>query len=556
MDVNGKLSDGDLKKTEALHSNGQPVDDVIIIESEGDENKVVVETNIIEGPFEEHKEHRCDKTDNSAHEEASMSSDDDSDSDLYGFLRESENEQTSESDVEETDIEVALPEEKVEELVAEFHYVESKAAEAQESLEKESLEKIEAEVRLELSERLQGDALDLAVSIEMEQFKKEWSTELDDLEIRSAVLLEELDAAGVELPSLYKSIESQAPNVCETEAWKNRTHWVGSQVPEQANQSIRKADESLQSCRPVRRKHGRLLEEGASGFLAGKVPVVDDDSVQCHEKSWSSFNELIKSNEGAKTSFGSSNWASVYLANTPQEAAALGLQFPGVDEVEEIAEVDGAVDDIKCVDEIELSEEQRRKYRKVREEDDAKAIKRLRRYMEKRTDGWCKGNFGLASSSNGCCKLPLDDGVLDTNSGRPESEKQKMDKDEVSAELLKRTREDDVELDHKRSKTVVIESDDDMQMDRKLVLHIKDSEHSSAELEKGVDIIDLDLFPSQSPKFSDMDLPKAFKCTICTKMLNASDVHRHPVLDVAVCGSCRFLVIEKNRLEVNTYPLC
>uniref|UniRef100_A0A452YCA4 Uncharacterized protein n=1 Tax=Aegilops tauschii subsp. strangulata TaxID=200361 RepID=A0A452YCA4_AEGTS len=152
---------------------------------------------------------------------------------------------------------VALPEEKVEELVAEFHYVESKAAEAQESLEKESLEKIEAEVRLELSERLQGDALDLAVSIEMEQFKKEWSTELDDLEIRSAVLL-----------------------------------------------------------------------------------------------------------EGAKTSFGSSNWASVYLANTPQEAAALGLQFPGVDEVEEIAEVDGAVDDIKCVDEIELSEEQRRKYRK------------------------------------------------------------------------------------------------------------------------------------------------------------------------------------------------
>uniref|UniRef100_A0A452YC99 Uncharacterized protein n=1 Tax=Aegilops tauschii subsp. strangulata TaxID=200361 RepID=A0A452YC99_AEGTS len=106
MDVNGKLSDGDLKKTEALHSNGQPVDDVIIIESEGDENKVVVETNIIEGPFEEHKEHRCDKTDNSAHEEASMSSDDDSDSDLYGFLRESENEQTSESDVEETDIEV------------------------------------------------------------------------------------------------------------------------------------------------------------------------------------------------------------------------------------------------------------------------------------------------------------------------------------------------------------------------------------------------------------------------------------------------------------------
>jgi transcriptional regulator ATRX len=33
--------------------------------------------------------------------------------------------------------------------------------------------------------------------------------------------------------------------------------------------------------------------------------------------------------------------------------------------VEEIAEVEGAVDDIKGIDEIELSEEQRKKYRKV-----------------------------------------------------------------------------------------------------------------------------------------------------------------------------------------------
>ena len=81
------------------------------------------------------------------------------------------------------------------------------------------------------------------------------------------------------------------------------------------------------------RKHGRLLEEGASGFLAEKVPVGGDDSVQCHEKSWNSFNELINSKKSTKSSFGSSNWASVYLASTPQEAAALGLQFPGVDEV-------------------------------------------------------------------------------------------------------------------------------------------------------------------------------------------------------------------------------
>ena len=64
---------------------------------------------------------------------------------------------------------------------------------------------------------------------------------------------EQLDAAGVELPKLYKSIESQVPDVCETEAWKRRAHWAGTQVPEEANLSIKNADEYLQSCRPARR---------------------------------------------------------------------------------------------------------------------------------------------------------------------------------------------------------------------------------------------------------------------------------------------------------------
>jgi len=64
---------------------------------------------------------------------------------------------------------------------------------------------------------------------------------------------EQLDAAGVELPKLYKSIESQVPDVCETEAWKRRAHWAGSQVPEEANLSFKNADEYLQSCRPARR---------------------------------------------------------------------------------------------------------------------------------------------------------------------------------------------------------------------------------------------------------------------------------------------------------------
>lgn len=35
-------------------------------------------------------------------------------------------------------------------------------------------------------------------------------------------------------------------------------------------------------------------------------------------------------------SFGSKQWASVYLASTPQQAAELGLKFPGVDEVKSL----------------------------------------------------------------------------------------------------------------------------------------------------------------------------------------------------------------------------
>ncbi|GJN20779.1 hypothetical protein PR202_gb08197 [Eleusine coracana subsp. coracana] len=527
MDKNGILSDDKIKNVQPVQANGQLGDeDVIIIDAESDENKVGAKSD---GLF---KEHSSGTMDDGLHEEASVS-DDDSEIDSYeSFLHESDNEQASAS---EEDIEVPLTEEEVEELITEFLEVESKAAQAQESLEKESLEKIEAEVRLELSERLQGDELESAVSSEMEQFKNQWENELDDLEIRNSTLLEELDAAGIELPRLYKSIEGQVPNVCETETWKSRTHWVGSQLPEEANQSIKEADEYLQSCRPVRRKHGRLLEEGASGFLAGKVPVGDDDSIQCHEKSWTSFSELIKSKESAKNTFGSTNWASVYLASTPQEAAALGLQFPGVDEVEEISEVDCAFADIKCIDEVELSEEQRRKYRKVREEDDAKIIKRMQCHMKRRRARGRHEDFGLASSSNE--KPPSND----STNGLISSEL-KTDENKVGTETLKRAREHDDELDEKRLKTVIIESDDDMQIDSKSDIH-KDGEGSSVGVEKEVDIIDLDLFSSQSPKLSEKKLSKAFKCTICTNKLNASDVHRHPVLDVTVCGSCRILYL-------------
>lgn len=88
------------------------------------------------------------------------------------------------------------------------------------------------------------------------------------------------------------------------------------------------------------RQHGRLLEEGASGFLARKLTIEESrgDTKENSEKDWHSFSELFQShNCGEGTSFGGKEWASVYLASTPRQAASLGLKLPGVDEVQLLA---------------------------------------------------------------------------------------------------------------------------------------------------------------------------------------------------------------------------
>ncbi|KAM0038345.1 hypothetical protein Hdeb2414_s0013g00413761 [Helianthus debilis subsp. tardiflorus] len=76
---------------------------------------------------------------------------------------------------------------------------------------------------------------------------------------------------------------------------------------------------------------GTLLEEDASGFLGKRLAPNEDKETNC-EVDWSSFNELCSSSTN-KISVGSKDWASVYLASTPQ-AAQLGLNFPGADEVQ------------------------------------------------------------------------------------------------------------------------------------------------------------------------------------------------------------------------------
>jgi transcriptional regulator ATRX len=83
------------------------------------------------------------------------------------------------------------------------------------------------------------------------------------------------------------------------------------------------------------RKHGKLLEEGASGFLQKKLAMDGSEAIaENGEVDWASMKKLFSTSSSEDVaSFGSKHWASVYLANTPQEAALMGLKFPGVNEV-------------------------------------------------------------------------------------------------------------------------------------------------------------------------------------------------------------------------------
>ncbi|KAI3470412.1 hypothetical protein Pfo_027075 [Paulownia fortunei] len=326
---------------------------------------------------------------------------------------ENENEDDEE---EELHSEEALTEEEIEELMAELLEVESKAAEAQEALEEESLVNVEADVRKELAQSLSDDELEKAVVEEMLTFKEEWEVKLDELETESAHLLEQLDDAGIELSSLYKWIERQNPNGCCTEAWKKRTHWVGTQISLDATESVAKAEKYLEIHRPVRRRHGKILEEGASGFLGKKIAICES-SVAVNESmdvDWDSFNKMCSERSSLDDiTFGSKHWASVYLASTPQQAAELGLKFPGVDEVEEIDDVDGTSSDPFVADaianerDLSLTEEQKRNFRKVKEEDDANDDLKLHiRMKRRRRRKQCKE--GELSSLDGLKESQLD----------------------------------------------------------------------------------------------------------------------------------------------------
>ncbi|KAL3523379.1 hypothetical protein ACH5RR_016213 [Cinchona calisaya] len=447
-----------------------------------------------------------------------------------------------------------LTDQEIEDLINELIEVESKAAEAQEVLEGESLEKVEAEVREELRQTLAGDELENAVAEEMYILKEDWENVLDELETEAAHLLEQLDGAGIELPSLYKWIENQVPHGCCTEAWKTRTHWVGSQVTNGAIDSISDAEKYLQIHRPVRRRHGKTLEEGASGFLGKKLAA----NAGCEASSdntdvdWCTFSKLCTDKSYLDSiSFGSKEWASVYLASTPQQAADLGLNFPGVDEVEEIDDVEGnsidpfVADAIANEGDLSLTEDQKRKFRKVKEEDDANVdrklqirLKRRRRMKRCKEEAFPKevlavDSLGSLVASNLCSHHPLKESTFENGVANDNAFQMYESSSHVDVEKLK---SNGVSRDH-------------IELDSHSLA--RDGSHSKFNGNGSVDLYDLKndenhITSSNCPFESEK---KTFQCTACDKV--SSEAHLHPILKVIICLDCKNLMKLKMREDVD-----
>ncbi|KAJ9542426.1 hypothetical protein OSB04_028932, partial [Centaurea solstitialis] len=424
-----------------------------------------------------------------------------------------------------------LTDEDIEGLIAELLTVESKAAEAQEALEDESLAKVEVEVREELAQSLEGEALESAVADEMLALREKWEDELDDLETESAHLLEQLDGAGIELPSLYKWIESQAPNGCCTEAWKNRTHWVGSQVTGDATESIADAEKFLQTHRPVRRHHGKLLEEGASGFL-GKRLAPEEDKEANRDVDWSSFNELCSSSTN-NASFGSKSWASVYLASTPQQAAELGLKFPGVDEVEEIDDIEGSLNDPFVADAI------------VKEEDDVNIDRKLLYRLNQKRQRKKLKQEGMREAEENDITNDIayqTSNTIHKSSSDPELRNQKSNGPSAVLSGSKRP-SDSVELsDSKKLRTTNTDSAD-------IELVAVDECTSPGSVSETLDQSDQQGNGDAAVDTNDPN--DEFRCTACDKVAN--EVHTHPLLKVIVCRNCKYVLQEKLKV---TDPDC
>lgn len=102
---------------------------------------------------------------------------------------------------------------------------------------------------------------------------------------------------------------------------------------------------------------------------------------------------------------------------------------------------------------------------------------------------------------------------------------------------------EDADDDSKRSRTVIIDSDDEE--------HARDDKYvSSLQVKEEIDVVNVDNLPSLSSNGT-------FHCTACAKVVVACEVREHPLLKVIVCESCRCIVEERMLEKVcNKLSIC
>ncbi|KAL2624343.1 hypothetical protein R1flu_008588 [Riccia fluitans] len=330
--------------------------------------------------------------DNRVAPDVSMSS---SDEDSREYILEEDVGDEDESDDSQPNSEASLSEEDIFELMGELVEAEMEAARIQESLEEESLFRVRTEVAAEFAETRTAEKVESAVEEEMSTYLEHCEYMLGQIEEKSALLQEKLEDAGVSLAHLFKLIERQISEESTTDAWKKRTLWVGHQPTEEVASVLSNASEELKVKYPTRSHRGKILDEGASGFLRRKFTADGEDvATECTSKpdsydddGWSKLEEYIDNDEDCERPaqlMGTKRWAAVYLASTPEQAAQLGLTLPGAHTVEEIGDTETEKRVIfkaalKNERERGLTEGQEKSIKKVREEDDLKKIRKMQR---------------------------------------------------------------------------------------------------------------------------------------------------------------------------------
>ena len=125
--------------------------------------------------------------------------------------------------------------------------------------------------------------------------------------------------------------------------------------------------------------------------------------------------------------------------------------------------------------------------------------------------------------SNGTSAVPTESAMSDST--EPRGTKRPMETDELDAE-------------NKRSRTVIIDSDEECKVKGSVVSIEDQSDLKGTASESAADAL-----PAQN-------LNEKFHCTACNKI--AVEVHRHPLLKVIVCADCRSVMEEKMKVKVRT----